>query len=298
MGAHVLKHLKRMTLVFACLRCDQYTVANVQNLHVLSYHRKEQRLPFAALLRNDVGLFSEEAGEVAFSLLARSTLGDSVEDKHKFMTDCFCSLGAMRSMQIEYATTDSKPRDDSCRTRILQNDPEVLALQEHFLGVLRALEDGSFSYYATSQTLKRGARFKGGWTSAISGRILFEPGPQLSKMWDKVSDLDRDWGQQFAEDFGFNIAPLGDSPGNSPVMAPSPPAARPMTRPRVDLPSSPEWMPASVAPISQRRRKGRGAKDRVLGMCCFLGLNGFALLTVYPQMRSWLLSERMTSARV
>ena len=75
------------------------------------------------------------------------------------------------------------------------------------MGVLRALEDGSFSYYATSQTLKRGARFKGGWTSAISGRILFEAGPQLSKMWHKVSDLDRDWGQQFAEDFGFTIQP-------------------------------------------------------------------------------------------
>ena len=72
MGAHVLKHLRRMTLVFACLRCDQYTVANIQNLHVLTYHRSEQRLPFASLLRNDVGLFSEEAGEVVFSLLARS----------------------------------------------------------------------------------------------------------------------------------------------------------------------------------------------------------------------------------
>ena len=86
--------------MFACLRCDQYTVANIQNLHVLTYHRNEQRLPFASLLRNDVGLFSEEAGEVVFSLLARSTLGDSVEDKHKFVTDCFCSLGAMRSMQL------------------------------------------------------------------------------------------------------------------------------------------------------------------------------------------------------
>ena len=71
----------RMTLVFACLQCNQYTIANVYNLHVLTYHQQERRLlPFADLVANDVGLFSEEAGEIAFSLLSRSTLGDSVED--------------------------------------------------------------------------------------------------------------------------------------------------------------------------------------------------------------------------
>jgi hypothetical protein len=83
MGSHLIKHLWRMTLVFACLHNDLYTVANLQNLHVLQYHSNDRRLPFAALVRQDVGLFSEEAGEVAFSLLARSTLGDSVEDKHR-----------------------------------------------------------------------------------------------------------------------------------------------------------------------------------------------------------------------
>ena len=269
MGAHVLKHLRRMTLVFACLRCDQYTVANIQNLHVLTYHRNEQRLPFASLLRNDVGLFSEEAGEVVFSLLARSTLGDSVEDKHKFVTDCFCSLGAMRSMQLEHATTESKSKDDSARTRILQHDPEVIALQEHFLGVLRALEDGSFSYYATSQTLKRGARFKGGWTSAIPSRIVFEPGEQLSKVWDKVSNLDRDWGQQFADHFGFTLPDSFRSRGNSPVVATSPPAARPMRQPSADLPDSPEWMPAGVVASSRKPRKPRKGSSRVHGKSCF-----------------------------
>lgn len=82
MGKYLVNHLRRITLVFACLQCDQYTIANIYNLHVLTYHQEERRLPFADLVANDVGLFSEEAGEIAFSLLARSTLGDSVEDKH------------------------------------------------------------------------------------------------------------------------------------------------------------------------------------------------------------------------
>ena len=89
-----MKHLRRITLVFACL---QYTIANVYL--TCAYLQAERRLPFADLVANDVGLFSEEAGEVAFSLLARSTLGDSVEDKYTHMANNFCALGA-RSMDL------------------------------------------------------------------------------------------------------------------------------------------------------------------------------------------------------
>ena len=89
---YLVNHLRRITLVFACLQCNQYTIANIYNLHVLTYHQEERRLPFVDLLVNDVGLFSEEAGEIAFSLLARSTLGDSVEDKHSHLANNFCAL--------------------------------------------------------------------------------------------------------------------------------------------------------------------------------------------------------------
>ena len=54
MGKYLLNHLRRITLLFACLKCDQYTIANIYNLHVLTYHQEERRLPFADLIANDV----------------------------------------------------------------------------------------------------------------------------------------------------------------------------------------------------------------------------------------------------
>ena len=256
--------------MFACLRCDQYTVANIQNLHVLTYHRDESRLPFAALLRHDVGLFSEEAGEVSFSLLARSTLGDSVEDKHKFMRDCFCGLGAMRTLVQQDAVTAEKNHGaNTSRTRIRQTDPEVLALEQHFLGVLRSLGDGSFSYYASSQTLKKGARFNGGWTNAISPRLSFSPEAQLDKVWHKVSDLDRDWGQQFAEQLGFILPERGGSPCDRPE---SPLATTAVRQGRTHRPKrsiSPEWGPSRVSSTSRKPRKARSSYSPAHGNSCF-----------------------------
>ena len=161
MGTHLIKHLWRMALVFACLHNDQYTVANIQNLHVLTYHQQTRRLPFAKLVRQDVGLFSEEAGEVAFSLLSRSTLGDSVEDKHRRLTDCFRSIGAMREIKLDHFIDDEPANPKASRTTVAQTDDEVVALEQHFLVVLRALADGSFSYYSTPDALKRSNRFKG-----------------------------------------------------------------------------------------------------------------------------------------
>lgn len=199
-----------MTLVFACLHNDLYTVANLQNLHVLQYHSNDRRLPFAALVRQDVGLFSEEAGEVAFSLLARSTLGDSVEDKHRRLTECFRAIGAIKPIHDEHLHADPNADRHRPRTTISPDDEEVLALEQHFLGVLRAFSDGSFSYYSSVDALKRSNRLQGLRTDAPKERLVLDSEKQIQRVWKKVSDLDRDWGQQFADRAGFDISQGND----------------------------------------------------------------------------------------
>ena len=264
MGDHVIKHLRRMTLVFACLGCDMYTVANLQNLHVLTYHRNERRLPFASLLRRDVGLFSEEAGELSFSLLARSTLGDTVENKHTFMSECYRSLGAMRSVRFEdydaEHVVDSKPS----RTRILADDAEVMSLQQHFLGVLRALADGSFSYYPTATFLKRGVRFKGVWSTASASRIILDPKHQLQKVWHKVAHIDRDWGQQFAEHFGLEHVEA-ESCSSGPDLDFANEGNQEAGEPQLQVPSSPEWVPGGSLQSSTKRMKNRPPASKTSG---------------------------------
>ena len=197
----------RMTLVFACLQCNQYTIANVYNLHVLTYHQQERRLlPFADLVANDVGLFSEEAGEIAFSLLSRSTLGDSVEDKHKHLSNNFCAIGAMKDLNLSAMAAEDEDESPSYSRAFIENDdPEVIALQEHFRGVLRALEDSSFSSYPSVAFLKKNHRFSAPLTQEPSKTLVLNPRMQLQRVWANVRGLDRDWGQQFAERLGFDM---------------------------------------------------------------------------------------------
>ena len=214
--------------MFACLRNDLYTVANIQNLHVLTYHKQTRMLPFAKLVSQDVGLFSEEAGEIAFSLLSRSTLGDSVEDKHRRLTDCFQSIGAMREIKLDCYVDEGSHKATACKTTVSQTDDEVVALEQHYLGVLRALADGSFRYYSTPDALKRTNRFKGLWSSAPSTALKVEPESQLHRVWNKVSGVDLDWGQQFAERVGYRVPepPADIASGHSPVMSPLTSASR------------------------------------------------------------------------
>jgi hypothetical protein len=264
MGDHVMKHLRRITLVFACLGCDQYTVANLQNLHVLTYHRNERRLPFASLLRHDVGLFSEEAGELSFSLLARCTLGDTVEDKHTFLSDCYCSLGAMRSVRFDEIDAEDGSVSQRTRTRILPHDGEVLSLQQHFLGVLRALSDGSFSYYPSSDFLKRGVRFKGAWNTASASRIILDPEFQVKKVWNKVAHLDRDWGQQFKKHFGLeNVEAASSSSGLDIESADEDKEGA--LHPPVSLSSSPEWVAAGGSHSNSKKAKKRPSASHSSG---------------------------------
>lgn len=254
MGKYLVNHLRRITLVFACLQCDQYTIANIYNLHVLTYHQEEQRLPFADLVANDVGLFSEEAGEIAFSLLARSTLGDSVEDKHTHLANNFCALGAMRSMDLAGFAKDDLPTTSSTRTAIEKDASEVRSLGEHFRGVLRALADSSFATYPSVDYLKRNHRLRNPLSIAPSVRLVFDPAQQLGRVWPKMTGLDRDWGQQFADRIGFIVpnaygVPVSsdEDPGDwhvSPIRGPSatPPRRRKVKhsrrQPSVESPQS------------------------------------------------------------
>ena len=241
MGRHLLKHLMRMTLVFACLQCDQYTVANVYNIHVLTYHQQERRLlPFADLVANDVGLFSEEAGEIAFSLLARCTLGDSVENKLKHLNDNFSAIGAMKDLNLPRIAEQEEAGDSPYSRAFIKNDdPEVTALQEHFRGVLRALEDSSFSSYPSVAYLKRNHRFHAPLTQEPSKCLVLNPRAQLTQVWKKVAGIDRAWGQQFAERLDFDI----------PLHAPASPASHSDGEQKQEARSSP------VAQQSRARRQ-------------------------------------------
>ena len=136
---------------------------------------------------------------------------------------------------------EQEEAEDSLYSRafIKNDDPEVTALQEHFRGVLRALEDSSFSSYPSVAYLKRNHRFHAPLTQEPSKCLVLNPRAQLTQVWKKVAGIDRAWGQQFAERLDFDI----------PLHVPASPASHSDEEQKQEARSSP------VAQQSRARRQ-------------------------------------------
>ena len=198
----MLKHLRRLTIVFALLGDSPYAVANIHNLRVLLYHAKERRLPFHKMLVNDVGLFSEEAGEISFSCLGRSVQGVHVADKLKFVTDAYKSIGIFHEMRGFFDPVTERRTAALERSTISFESDEVKVVAMFFKSKLRELAAGQFSWYSSQKAFKK--NHDGERNNKTAGiRIPMDSRSALAALWPKVERLDRDWAGGFAHVFGY-----------------------------------------------------------------------------------------------
>ena len=65
----------------------EYARAVILHTRTMMYHEACPRLPFTDMFTEDVGTFSEEAGEIAISVTTRYTLGDHTADKLQHKQD-------------------------------------------------------------------------------------------------------------------------------------------------------------------------------------------------------------------
>jgi hypothetical protein len=126
---------------------NNYTRAITLQLLVLCYQAQERTCAWR-MFENNLSCFNEETGELAFSLLARSVLGDSMKSKFDHLNDLYTLLHT-------YLTTTNdikadQDRDGPARNwrKVLKRDSEEVTGTTAWLkGFLRKLKHNDLRVY-------------------------------------------------------------------------------------------------------------------------------------------------------
>ena len=185
---------------------NDYARAVILHVRALMYHEQNPELAFHDMFTNDVGTFSEEAGEIAISVTARYTLGDHTNDKLVHANKMFKSIGLYHTL----CSGDGQLRDESCSDHTLPDLHRTLdSTTEYFRGVLRSLQAGTFVYYENDKAFE---------VHGHAHRLHREPPalvwrdvkPEIAK---RLSTIDRTfprhWGAQYADVMDFVLPERG-----------------------------------------------------------------------------------------
>ena len=205
-GHCVLRLLCDMIQLLLMLGDTEYARAVILHTRTMMYHEACPRLPFTDMFTEDVGTFSEEAGEIAISVTTRYTLGDHTADKLQHTNKMFRSIGLYRDI----CTRDAQLGHTDCSDHHLPDLARTVAsTSEHFRSVLRALQTGSWVYYSNANAYE---------VRGYAHRFNREP-PAL--VWrdvrldlqDRLRSIDanfpRHWGAQYADLMGFVLPERG-----------------------------------------------------------------------------------------
>ena len=141
MGNRLVAALQKFVQLFILLGDRPYARSNLVNLRVIWYHQRCGDMPFTEMFKSDIGLFSEEAGELLFGALGRHTVGDHTAEKFKHVDKIFCSLAIYS--QIRHLEGDDASLVDSSFAKVANNfDDSVAATVEFFKTTIRALKRG------------------------------------------------------------------------------------------------------------------------------------------------------------
>jgi hypothetical protein len=206
MGHCVSRLMCDMIQLLIMLGDNEYARAVILHTRSLMYHEACPRLPFTDMFTEDVGTFSEEAGEIAISVTTRYTLGDHTSDKLKHTNKMFRSIGLYRDLcrgdaHLGHTDCSDHHLPDLART--------VASTSEHFRNVLRALQSGSWVYYSNANAYEvRGHahRFNREPPTLVWRDVRLE-------LQDRLITIDanfpRHWGSQFADLMGFVLPDRG-----------------------------------------------------------------------------------------
>jgi hypothetical protein len=205
-GHCVARLMCDMIQLLLVLGDTEYARAVILHTRSLMYHEATPRLPFTDMFTEDVGTFSEEAGEIAISVTARYTLGDHTSDKLKHTNKMFRSIGLYRDL----CSRDAQLSNRDCSNHELPDLARTVAsTSEHFRSVLRALQSGSWVSYSNANAYEvRGHehRFNRDPPPLLWRDVRLELQGRLRTIDDQFP---RHWGAQYADVMGFVLPERG-----------------------------------------------------------------------------------------
>jgi hypothetical protein len=146
-----MEQLIRVLQVLICLDpkkgSTHYTRVITLQLLVLLYQERN-KTPAWAMLINNFSVFNEETGELAFSVLARCVLGDSLKSKFDHLNNMYTLLHTYISLAEDVKNDMSLDvTAQAWRKKIMADSTEVLAVRAWFESFARRIRHNSWFVY-------------------------------------------------------------------------------------------------------------------------------------------------------
>ena len=135
---HLLRLLK-LLIMLARQRSSDYVQSVIMQLLQLFY-KMTKRLPSWNMLKDNMAVFNEEAGEISFSMLARCVLGDTQKRKIDHMSKLYTLLHTFIRVDEDMAADSStKGKNKTWRRTIKPNSEAIVTTASFFNAILREM---------------------------------------------------------------------------------------------------------------------------------------------------------------
>lgn len=150
-----VQHLKRLWLVCTMLRrvklpfrgtAHDYPKMILAQLLILQYWISIDHVT-VDLMKHNMSHFNEEMGEISFSMLAQSVLGDSLRSDLEHMQKMFALLPIYRDVKRDLQLDAKKKNSISGRYQIKESNEDVLLVGSFFRRTIRNIVENKHSSY-------------------------------------------------------------------------------------------------------------------------------------------------------
>jgi hypothetical protein len=145
-----------------CTRGHPYPKVMLSFMLVLQHWRDTNYCGYE-MMKTNMSIFNEELGELTFSILARSTLGDHTKDSFEHMDKLFKLLRVYRDVKSDVVADNSSSNSLNWRHKIQKDGPEVKTSELFFQQIIRQMVNGTHRSYDGSAK---------GYSSALKGAQL------------------------------------------------------------------------------------------------------------------------------
>jgi hypothetical protein len=156
-GKEMFIHIARLLKVFFCLGSNLYEGVLLCQLLVLSHLRRHNH-PVWQMFHHNLSAFNEECGELSFSVLSRSTQGDSLRSDAVHMNDTYKLIHQYRAVANDFESAlYQNQKVDPKGFNVEANSVEVKAMVQFFKAMIQSLKNGTYKPYRVSKTRKSAA---------------------------------------------------------------------------------------------------------------------------------------------
>ena len=149
-GEKAWPHVFRLLKVFLCLGQPMYEGALILQLCLLCYYRSTNH-PIWQMMKHNLSMFNEEAGELCFSVLARCTVKDTMKYSFSHLSDKFALIRPMSDMHVEFGLESSATVKGGQHVNINHASVEVSRLADMFLNMVGEIKAGTYKPYRRLQ---------------------------------------------------------------------------------------------------------------------------------------------------